>query len=373
MPVPLSQPPVAPHALDRVRAAVESGRLGGGGHFTRLCEDWLQARLGCQRALLTGSASQALHMAALLLELRPGDEVIMPSWTFPSTANAVLLVGAQPVFADVDPETLNLDPDAVAAKISSRTRAICVVHYAGVAADMDALLSLARHHGLAIIEDAAQGLLANHREVPLGTLGDIGVLSFHSTKNVGAGEAGALLINRPDLVPRAECLREKGTDRMDFERKAVAHYQWCAPSPGGGPSELVSAFLSAQLDYAQQWHDARLAAWNSYHQLLTGTHDGYRLMTVPPYAAHNAHQFAIRTSDSRARSRLQQTLSAAGITAAPHYVPLHQSPLGRQYHDGQALPCTERAAASLLRLPLWPDMPEDVIRKVCALVSVRED
>ena len=333
---------------------VESGQLAGNGPFTRRCQALLREATGAAAALLTHSATAALEMAAILAGVGPGDEVIMPSFTFCSTANAVALRGGVPVFVDVRPDTLNLDEGLIEAAITPRTRAICVVHYAGVAAQMDEIAAIAARHGLMLIEDAAQAHHAGFRGRPLGSFGALAALSFHETKNIVAGEGGALLVNDPGLAARAEIVWEKGTDRAAFHRGEVARYSWVDLGSSFLPGELTAAFLLAQLEGGAAATARRLAAWQRYHALLAPL-EGPRLRRprVPQECAHNGHIYHVLLRDGAARAAAQAGLAARGIAAVGHYVPLHGSPAGRRHgRTPRPLPVTEDAAARLLRLPL---------------------
>jgi len=339
--------------LAYIAQAIESGQLAGNGPFTKRCQALLRATTGAAAALLTHSATAALEMAAILADVGPGDEVIMPSFTFCSTANAVALRGGVPVFVDVRPDTLNLDESLIEAAITPRTRAICVVHYAGVAAQMDEICAIAARHGLPLIEDAAQAHHAGFRGRPLGSFGATAALSFHETKNIVSGEGGALLVNDPALAARAEIVWEKGTDRARFHRGEVAKYGWVDLGSSFLPGELTAAFLLAQLEGGSEVTARRLAAWHRYHALLAPLEGRLRRPRVPQDCAHNGHIYHVLLRDGAARAATQSALAAQGIAAVPHYVPLHDSPAGlRHGRTPRPLPVTEDAAERLLRLPL---------------------
>ncbi|MBS0319976.1 MAG: dTDP-4-amino-4,6-dideoxygalactose transaminase [Proteobacteria bacterium] len=375
--IPFNRPYMTGRELACIGEAHASGHLAGDGMFTQRCHAWLERRLGSARALLTHSCTAALEMAALLLDIGPGDEVIMPSFTFVSTANAFVLRGAVPLFVDIRSDTLNIDENLVEAAISPRTRAIVVVHYAGIPCAMDALIAIARRHGVAVIEDAAQGLLARHADASLGAIGDLGALSFHETKNVISGEGGALLVNDPQLVERAEIIREKGTNRTQFHRGMVDKYTWVGLGSSYLPSELVAAFLWAQLEEADAITARRIAIWQRYHhELAPLEQDGIvRRPLTPPGVTTNGHLYYLLLPSADARAALITALAAEGIQAVFHYVPLHSSPFGRQHaraHGSFAV--TDRVAATILRLPLWlgiephqPRVIDAVLRHVRAI------
>jgi dTDP-4-amino-4,6-dideoxygalactose transaminase len=336
-----------------------NGKLAGDGPFTKRCHAWLEERSGAKKALLTHSCTAALEMSALLLGIQPGDEVIMPSYTFVSTANAFVLRGGVPVFVDIREDTLNLDERLIEAAITSRTKAIVPVHYAGVACEMDAIMDIARRHGLKVVEDAAQGVMSTYKGRTLGSIGDLGAYSFHETKNVISGEGGALLVNDPQLALRAEIIREKGTDRSRFFRGEVDKYTWQEVGSSFLPGELVAAFLWAQLEEAQRITMGRLALWERYHQALAPLEERgvLRRPVVPAECHHNAHMYYVLLRAESNRQAVLETLKSSGINAVFHYVPLHSSPAGRHYgreHGG--LPVTDSQAERLIRLPLWLDL-----------------
>jgi dTDP-4-amino-4,6-dideoxygalactose transaminase len=354
--IPFNRPHLVGQELDNIRQAHASGMLSGDGPFTRQCHVQLQALTGSHRALLTHSCTAALEMAALLANLGPGDEVILPSYTFVSTANAFVLRGATPVFVDIREDTLNLDERLVEAAITPRTRALCVVHYAGVGCAMDVLTDLAERHNLVLIEDAAQAICARWRGRALGSFGPLAALSFHETKNVTCGEGGALLINAPEMVQRAEILREKGTDRSRFFRGEVDKYSWVDLGSSFLPGELSAAFLSAQLDAAETLTTRRLAIWQAYHAWAEPHERAGRLRrpVVPDDCTHNAHMYYILLPDAAARTQVMADLKDDGVHAVFHYVPLHSSRAGRQFGRAHgALRHTDDLSARLLRLPLW--------------------
>ncbi|MEP7309722.1 MAG: dTDP-4-amino-4,6-dideoxygalactose transaminase [Acidobacteriota bacterium] len=357
--IPFNRPCLVGKEFEYMRAALEQGHLSGNGPFTKRCSRWLESNTGCVKALMTHSCTAALEMAALLLDCGPGDEVIMPSFAFVSTANAFVLRGATPVFVDVRPETMTIDPALVERAVTPRTKAIVALHYAGVACDMDALSDIAARYAIAIVEDAAQAIFASYRGKPLGSIGTFGALSFHETKNVISGEGGALLINDPRHVERAEILWEKGTNRNQFFRGAVDKYTWVDLGSSFLPSELICAFLQAQLESAQQLTSIRLGLWRTYHRAFEDLEAAGRIRRpiVPDACGHNAHMYYLLTGDGVVRANVLAALNEAGIGAVFHYVPLHSSPAGRRY--GRAVgpfAVTDDVAARLIRLPLWPDL-----------------
>jgi dTDP-4-amino-4,6-dideoxygalactose transaminase len=356
MTIPFNRPYLAGRELDYIARAHANGQLSGDGEFTRQCHAWLEQRIGTRKALLTHSCTAALEMAAILLDLKPGDEVIMPSFTFVSTANAFVLRGAVPVFVDIRPDTLNIDETLIEQAITSRTRAICVVHYAGVACEMDAIMAIAERHRLKVVEDAAQGILSTYKGRPLGSIGDLAALSFHETKNVISGEGGALLVNDPALIERAEIIREKGTNRSRFFRGQVDKYTWVDIGSSYLPSELVAAFLAAQLEAADDITDRRLAIWGRYHAWTEPLESSglLRRPVVPSHCTHNAHMYFLLLQDLEAREYFIDAMKAAGISTVFHYIPLHSSPAGLRYGRAPgALPCTDSASERLVRMPLW--------------------
>jgi len=357
--IPFNRPYLTGRELAGIERAQAAGVLSGNGAISRACEAMLKERTGTARALLTHSCTGALEMAALLLDLQPGDEVIMPAYTYVSTANAVALRGAMPVFCDIRPDTLNIDETKIEALITPRAKAICVVHYAGVACEMDAILALARTHGLAVIEDAAQGIEAGYKGRALGAMGDLGAFSFHETKNVTCGEGGALLVNRTDLVARADIIHEKGTDRRAFERGETGRYCWQDIGSSFGLGELAAAFLQVQLEDAAAITQRRLALWARYHAAFDALESAERLRrpVVPDGCRHNAHMYYLLLPPGRDRTAMLSALHERGVMAVFHYVPLDTAPAARRYaKSGPPLPVTADVAARLIRLPLWTGM-----------------
>ncbi|MCV2869042.1 dTDP-4-amino-4,6-dideoxygalactose transaminase [Defluviimonas sp. WL0002] len=371
-PIPFSRTYIYGNEIDFIQKTIETGRLSGPGPQSEACERQIRETVSAPWAAVVPSCTAALEMAALLIGLAPGDEVIMPSFTFVSTATSVVLRGAIPVFADIDPVTLNLCPDAAAAAITPRTKAIFVVHYAGVVADMDRLGKLATEHGLAIVEDAAQAYGAKRGGRPAGSYGAAAGFSFHGTKNIGAGEGGALVVNDPALVERAAILRDKGTDRGKFLRGEVDAYSWQDVGSSQIVSELTAAFLHAQLLQADAIRSERLALWQGYQDALREAEGaGHFTLPHPPAdAEHNGHIFFLMLPDASARRDLSAHLARNGITASPHYVPLHTAPAGRRFgRTSGSLTMTDRAGECLLRLPLWNGLGDDLHRVTGAVLS----
>jgi dTDP-4-amino-4,6-dideoxygalactose transaminase len=370
--IPFNKPYMTGEELEYIREAHRNGHLSGEGPFTRRCHAWLEERIGCDRALLTHSCTAALEMAAILTDVGPGDEVVMPSFTFVSTANAFVLRGAVPVFVDIRPDTLNIDERLIEAAVTSRTKAIAVVHYAGVACDMDPILEIARRHRLPVIEDAAQGIMCAYRGRPLGSFGQLAALSFHETKNVISGEGGALLLNDPALVERAETVREKGTNRSRFFRGQVDKYTWVDIGSSYLPSEIVAAFLYSQMQHAESITTRRLALWEKYHARIAGLEQAGRLRrpVIPDYAQHNAHMYYVLAPDAGTRTKLLEHLRAHEIGAIFHYIPLHSSPAGRRYgRTNGELPVTDAVSERLVRLPLWIGLEDEVIDHICGALA----
>lgn len=356
MTIPFNTPHMTGRELEYISQAHRNGHLAGDGEFTKRCHEWLEARTGSAKALLTHSCTAALEMAAILANVAPGDEVIMPSYTFVSTANAFVLRGAVPVFVDIRPDTLNIDESRIEAAISPKTRAIVAVHYAGVACEMDAMAAIARRHGLLLIEDAAQALGATYRDRPLGSIGELGCLSFHETKNVISGEGGALLVNDHRLRLRAEIVREKGTNRTQFFRGEVDKYTWVDIGSSFLPSDIVAAFLWAQFENADEILSARMVAWNTYHSCLAELESEELLQRpfIPSHCRHNAHLYYILLAKRFSRAEFIRRLRDRKVNTVFHYVPLHNSPAGRKYsRQAHRLAVTEDVAARLVRLPLW--------------------
>ena len=352
--------------------AITNRELSGDGAFARRCQEWIEAETGTFGAILTHSCTAALEMAALLLEIAPGDEVIMPSFTFASTANAFALRGGVPVFVDIREDTANLDENLIEAAITSRTRAIVPVHYAGVACEMDAIEVIARRHGLAIVEDAAQAIGSTWRGRKLGSLGDLGALSFHESKNVVSGEGGCLLVNRPELLQSAEIIRDKGTDRSRFRRGQTDHYTWQSLGSSYLPSELIAAFLLPQLLEADAIRSLRLSRWSIYHDALVPLEAAgwLRRPIVPDGCGHNGHIYFVLMNSRSQRDHALAALNRAGIAATFHYVPLHSSPAGRLYgRTSGTLPVTDDIADRLMRFPMSTELTDEQQSRIVALLE----
>ena len=354
--VPFNRPLYLGPELAAMATAMSSGALAGNGPFTHFCETWLKEYIG-SAALLVPSCTHALEMAAILINIRPGDEVIMPSWTFVSTANAFVLRGARPVFIDISADTANLDARLIEPAITDKTRAIVPVHYGGFACDMTSIMGIAREYGLWVIEDAAQALMSTWRDKPLGGIGHLGAFSFHATKNLtSAGEGGALLINDQALLARAEVIREKGTDRAAFLRGEACTYEWKDIGSSYLPSDCQAAALSVQFEVAEVVTQRRQDIWERYKVSLSPDCQLNRvaLFKSPEDCGHNGHLFALKMPDGRRRANLQQRLADAGVTAASHYAPLHSSPAGRRYgRVAGSMRETDCMAECLLRLPFY--------------------
>jgi dTDP-4-amino-4,6-dideoxygalactose transaminase len=372
MKIPFNRPCLTGREQEYVREALSRGPLASNGPFTHRASAWLERRLGCRRALLTHSATAALEMAALLIDVQPGDEVILPSFTFTSTANAFVLRGAIPVFVDVRPDTLNLDETRLEAAITPRTRAIVPVHYAGVPCNMEKILDVAERHNLVVIEDAAQAILSTYRGRAAGSLGHLAALSFHETKNVTAGEGGALLINDKRFIDRAHVLLEKGTNRREFFLGHVDKYTWLDLGSSFGPGELVAAFLLAQLEAADEINMARIKVWNHYLRAFSPLISEGLLQgpAIPNDCHHNGHLFYVLAPRPEDQQALIQSLNQAGIGAVFHYLPLHLSPAGRRFGRPHGpMHVTESAAYRLVRLPVWAGLPDEAVEEAAAVTA----
>lgn len=371
MKIPFNKPFSTGRELEYIQEALANRHLSGDGVFTRRCSAWLEQSTGAQKALLTHSCTGALEMAALLAGVGPGDEVIMPSFTFASTANAFVLRGGVPVFVDIEERTLNIDVAEIRTAITEKTKAVVPVHYAGVGCDMDEIMEIAAEHGILVIEDAAQGVLAQYRGRPLGGIGHLGALSFHETKNLMCGEGGALLVNDPLLVERAEIIREKGTNRSKFFRGEVDKYTWVDVGSSYLPSELSAAFLWAQCQQAEEIGKHRLAVWSQYHDAFVDLERSGRVRrpVVPPDRDGNGHVYYLLLTDPAERGRVLEELNNAGVNAVFHYVPLHSSPAGRRFGRVVGdLPVTGQVAGRLIRLPLWVGMTTEDVQFVVTAV-----
>ena len=360
--IPFNVPPCTGHELKYIAEAIDAHKICGDGAFTKKCNKWLEERFGAHKVLLTTSGTTALDMASLLCELQPGDEVILPSFTFSSTANAFAIYGAKLVFVDIRPDTMNIDETKIEAAITDRTRVIVAMHYAGVACEMDAIMDIARRHKLLVIEDAAQAVMSSYKGRPLGTIGDVGCYSFHETKNYSMGEGGAILINAPQYVERAEILREKGTDRARFFRGQVDKYTWVDLGDSFLPSELNAAYLWAQLEMADEINDDRLKSWNRYNEAFADLKAKglVELPFIPEGCAHNAHMFYLKCRDLTERTAFIQFLKERDILAVFHYVPLHSAPAGLRFgrFEGEDK-YTTAESDRLVRLPLYYGLTDE--------------
>ena len=370
--IPFNKPPYVGTELEYVRQSVEEvGKISGDGPFTKKCSAWLEQRFGAQKVLLTTSGTSALEMAALLCNLQPGDEVILPSYTFSSTATAFVLAGAKLVFVDVRPDTMNLDEDKIQAAITDRTRVIVVVDYAGVACNMERISQIAHEHGLLVVEDAAQGVMAAYKGRSLGTLADLGCYSFHETKNYSMGEGGALVINDPRFNEQAEILREKGTNRSRFFRGQVDKYTWVSYGSSYLPSDMNAAYLWGQLQAADTINEDRLETWDYYHRSFAPLAEAglLELPFVPEDCAHNAHMYYVKCADLEERTALISFAKERGVGMAFHYVPLHSSPAGLRYgRVSGGMEVTNRESDRLVRLPLFFGMTQEQRQVVVRVV-----
>jgi dTDP-4-amino-4,6-dideoxygalactose transaminase len=356
--IPFNRPVLAGKEIEYIREAIENGHLAGDGAFTERCQHWLADFIGARAVLLTHSCTAALEMAALLIRIEPGDEVIMPSYTFVSTANAVVLRGGVPVFVDIRPDTLNIDEELIEAAITPRTKAIFPIHYAGVPAEMDRINELAELHSLFVVEDAAQAIGSKYKERSAGSLGHLAAFSFHETKNIVTGEGGALAINDPTLIERAEIIREKGTNRKKFFRGQVDKYTWVDLGSSFLPGELVAAFLFGQLEQIKTIQRDRIANWKTYDAALRPFHNrGLRTPIVPPNCEDNGHLYYLLMPSVDLRQELIARMKADDINTPFHYVPLHSAPAGLRFaRTSGRLVQTEDLSARLVRLPLYPQM-----------------
>lgn len=372
MKIPFNKPCIVGNEYRYIEEAVAGGHLSGDGVFTKKCNEWLEKKINCQKALLTHSCTAALEMAAILTDIQPGDEVIMPSYTFVSTANAFVLRGGIPVFVDVRSDTLNIDETQIEAAITARTKAIVAVHYAGVGCEMDTIMAIAKKYNLIVIEDAAQGIVASYKGRPLGSIGNMAALSFHETKNIISGEGGALLINDSKFVGRAEIIRQKGTNRNQFLRGEIDKYTWVDIGSSYLMSDINAAFLYGQLESADEITSLRRKVWDHYNAMfLSMERNGcFKLPHIPKECNHNSHIFYIILNNHEDRNKLLASLKENGIGAVFHYVPLHSSPMGSCVgHSKLKLPVTENLASCVVRLPLYSTMTEQEVDVVVDSVN----
>lgn len=365
-------PPVVGNELQYMEEAIKNRKICGDGIFTKKCSAWMEEKTGTAKALLTTSCTHAIEMSAILSNIQPGDEVIMPSYTFVSTADAFVLRGAKVIFVDIRPETMNIDERLIEEALTERTKAIVPVHYAGVSCKMDEICDIAKRHNLFVIEDAAQGVMSFYKGKPLGTLGDYGCYSFHETKNYSMGEGGALLIKDPKNIERAEIIREKGTNRSKFFRGQIDKYTWMDAGSSYLPSDLNAAYLWAQFEKAEEILNDRMTSWNLYNQLLKELEDqGYIVLPeIPEECTHNAHMFYIKTKDLEERQNLISFLKEKGIGAVFHYIPLHSAPAGKKYGEffGKDIYTTSESER-LLRLPLYYGLKEQDVMYITEQVK----
>lgn len=370
--IPFNKPYMTGRELWYIAQAHANGHLSGDGMFTKKCHAWLEAHTGTRTALLTHSCTAALEMAAILADIQPGDEIIMPSYTFVSTANAFVLRGGVPVFVDIRPDTLNIDETKIEAAITPRTKAVVPVHYAGVACEMDVIMDIAQRHSLLVIEDAAQGIMSTYKGRPLGSIGHMGAYSFHETKNIISGEGGALLVNDAHFAGRAEIIREKGTNRSQFFRGRVDKYTWVDIGSSYLPGEIIAAFLWAQMEEAESITQQRLEIWQRYHDVFATLEAAgmLRRHVVPDGCQHNAHMYYILLESLAKRTQLISKLKECGVHTVFHYVPLHNSPAGKKYgrvHGSMAI--TQDVSDRLVRLPMWLGVENNQQYIVSTLIS----
>ena len=364
-------PPFTGREMIYIKQAVDAQKICGDGQFTAKCNKWIENKTGCEKALLTTSCTHATELAALLADIRPGDEVIMPSYTFVSTADAFVLRGATPVFVDIRPDTMNIDETLIEDAITERTKAIVSVHYAGVGCEMDVIMDIARRHNLMVIEDAAQGIMSTYKEQALGAIGDMGCFSFHETKNFSMGEGGALLMKDSRFIEDAEIFREKGTDRSKFFRGQVDKYRWVNYGSSYLPSDMNAAYLWAQLELADEITKARMDRWNQYDALLRDLADKGLIEQpfVPDYCTHNAHMYYIKVRDLEQRGDFINFMKSKDVLTVFHYVPLHSAPAGLKYgrfHGEDNF--TTRESDRLVRLPMYYALTEDEVNYICECV-----
>lgn len=365
-------PPVVGGENENIADVLKAHKISGDGKYTKLCNEWIETQTGTAKALLTTSCTHATEMAALLLDIQPGDEVIMPSYTFVSTADAFVLRGATAVFVDIRPDTMNMNEKLIEDAITKRTKAIVPVHYAGVSCEMDTIMDIARRHELKVVEDAAQSILSTYKGRPLGAIGDFGCFSFHETKNFSMGEGGALLIQDSQNIEKAEIIREKGTNRSKFFRGEIDKYTWVAPGSSYLPSELNAAFLYAQMCRAQEINDDRMRSWNLYYELLKPLQEQGKieLPQIPDGCRHNAHMFYIKVKDLEERTKMLTYLKKNGVHAVFHYMPLHSAPAGKSYGRfcGEDR-YTTKESERLLRLPMYYRLKTDQIEYICGRIA----
>lgn len=357
--------PYRPKSIEYMQQAIEANKICGDGAWTKKCHAWIEGKFHANKALLCTSGTSALEMAALLCNIKPGDEVIMPSFTFCSTADAFVLLGGVPVFVDIRPDTMNIDENLIESAITDKTVAVCVVHYAGVSCEMDKIKEICKKHNLYLVEDAAQGVMSQYKGQYLGTIGDYGCYSFHETKNYSMGEGGAFIVNRPEDAEISEIYREKGTDRSRFLRGQIDKYTWVEKGASILPSDILAAYLYAQLEEADEINNHRLRAWNQYYEGLKDLCGTIELPTVPEGCVHNAHMFYIKAKNLEERTELIAYLKEQGIQCVFHYIPLHSAPAGLKYcrfHGEDKYTTVE--SERLMRLPLFDGITEEEVQSV---------
>jgi len=369
MKIPFNKPLVLKSEIDHLKQVIENGQFSGNGEFSKKCNEILEKKTGCKKAIVTSSCTDALEMTALLAGIVPGDEVIMPSYTFVTTASAFELRKADIVWCDIRPDTKNIDETKIEDLITSRTKAVVVVHYAGVACEMDTIREICKKHNLLLIEDDAQGIDSFYKNRPLGSLGDMAAVSFHETKNIQCGEGGALLVNNPDLVERAEFIRDKGTNRIHFNKGIVDKYTWIELGSSFLMSEFQAAFLYPQLLESETVNNDRLRSWDMYYRLLSEFISENRLPVVPDHCRHNAHMFYIMCDSFGQRRELIEFLGMNGISAIFHYVPLHKAPYWNGKYESLTLENTELISQTLLRLPMFYGLKQDEIIYICEKIK----
>jgi dTDP-4-amino-4,6-dideoxygalactose transaminase len=369
MKITFNKPLVLGNETEHIQKAVEKGQFSGNGEYSKKCNLLLEQKTGCIKAIVTSSCTDALEMCALLSGIKPGDEVIMPSFTFVTTASAFELRGANIVWCDIKPGTKNIDENKIEALITGKTKAVLVVHYAGVGCEMDRITEICKKHSLILIEDAAQAIDSSYKGKPLGSFGDLAALSFHETKNIQCGEGGALLVNNADMVERAEFIRDKGTNRVQFNKGIVDKYTWVELGSSFLMSELQAAFLFPQLQKSVEVNQNRLKSWNRYYELLSEFIPAEKLPFIPEHCVQNGHMFYIQTSSFGERSELIKFLADNGIYAIFHYVPLHKAPYWKGKYDGLRLENTEKISQTLLRLPMYYELKDEEIVYICTKIK----
>jgi dTDP-4-amino-4,6-dideoxygalactose transaminase len=367
--IPFNKPFLSGKETAYIQKAVESGKISGDGMFTKKCHEFFESRYGFKKCLLTTSCTDALELAALLINIQPGDEVILPSYTFVSTANAFVLRGAKLVFADSMQENPNMDVSLLEPLITNKTKAIVPVHYAGIACDMDPIMSLAAKYNLHVIEDAAQSIDSYYKQKPLGSIGDLAAFSFHETKNIISGEGGMLVINDEKFIERAEIIREKGTNRSRFFRGEIDKYGWVEPGSSFLPSDIISAFLFAQLENIERIQEKRKQLWNCYYGNLAPLQPKIELPFIPEYATNNAHLFYLVCGGAEERNGLINHLKSHDILSVFHYLSLHKSEYYAEKHDGRELKNADHFSECLLRLPMYFELEVADVRKICQLIN----